>query len=198
MASREKLYPVPSISNINPSFKVAVFPKSRSRAEKSALCGDEVSVSDSHRRRALEQKKRKPHRASVPSASERRPRHDKSKVDDGNPEVKPESVLEPEAGEPDRILPLRPASPLSRPTTNRRESFETLRLARYGGGPRNDPFSVYPIPADGFVPRAADVCKISPVSGMLYESSAELTRIASSPPGMGPAADPTSPEIDGR
>jgi hypothetical protein len=156
---------------MNVDLKADVLSNAVGRAEKSTQNVDADSFSKTHSRRPLEQKKRRAPRALGTSTSERKPRHAKSKIDDRNSGAQSEGSLKVEADELDTLLPLRPASPLSLPATSRREPRRTLRLSRYGAGPRNDPFSAYPIPAVGDVPHAVDVCKNNPVFAMIYEEA---------------------------
>jgi hypothetical protein len=156
---------------MNIDLKADVSSNAVGKAETSTLKVDADSINKTHSRRPLAQKKRRAPRALGTSTSERKPRHAKSKIDDHTPSAQSEGSLKVEAEELDTLLPLRPASPLSRPVTSRREPPRTLRLSRYGAGPRNDPFSAYPIPSDGNVPHAVDVCKNNPVFGMMYEEA---------------------------
>jgi hypothetical protein len=185
---------------MNNGLETAISSTSVEIAEESAPNDDAVLVNYKHPRRPLAQKKRRPARSFVTDRSERKPRQGKTGTDERTRGVESEGSPELESDSLDTLLPSRSSPHFSRATTSSRQSFETLRLARYGAGPRNDPFSAYPIPANGSVPYAVDVCKNNPVLGTvcLNLSAAELTGIESSSPDMGTAAGTTAPEIDNR
>jgi hypothetical protein len=141
--------------NMNISLRVAVSPKPGSRLEK---CKPNSDINRHCSK--LEQNQRKAVRLFPTNTSERKPRKaNTSKVDGsfGGNDLEESHQHGPD--DVDETSPLRPAQRLSHPPTSRREAVKKLRVARYGAGPRNDPFSVYPIPANGSVPRAVDICK---------------------------------------
>jgi hypothetical protein len=144
---------------MNISLRVAVSPKPGSRAEKSGPNDGADFANDTRLCYKLGQKQRKAVRPLPSNTSEQKPRKAKSKIDGSSQGPVPEDSHQRGSDEVDETSPLRPAERLSHPPASRREVVKKLRLARYGAGPRNDPFSVYPIPADGSVPHAVDICK---------------------------------------
>jgi hypothetical protein len=136
-------------------------PKLGSRAEKSVPNNAVDFAKDTHVYCKLEQKQGKAVRSFPTNTSERKSRKAKSKIDGSSGERDAEDPHQhgpDEVDEVDEISPLRPAERPSHPPTSRREVVKKLPLTRHGAGPRNDPFSVYPIPADGSVPHAVDIC----------------------------------------
>lgn len=148
------------------------------KAEKSAPGDDGLSTKHTRPRRPLQQKKAKGAHSLACSKPERKSRRAKPKIDHRAPRAESGDSLELEAGASDTLLPLRPSSQpppsaTSETDSSGTEASETLQLARYGAGPRKDPFSAYPIPADGCVPHAVDVCKNNPRAGTVYKNPSE-------------------------
>jgi hypothetical protein len=141
------------------SLRVAVLPKPGSRAEKSVPNNAVDFAKDTHVYCKLEQKQGKAVRSFPTNTSERKSRKAKSKIDGSSGGRDAEDSHQHGPDEVDKTSPLTPAERPSHPPTSRREVVKKLRLTRHGAGPRNDPFSVYPIPADGSVPHAVDICK---------------------------------------
>jgi hypothetical protein len=140
--------------NMNISQRVAVSPKPGSRLEK---CTPNSGINRHCAK--LEQNQRKAVRLFPANTSQQKLRKAITSKADGNfGGQDPEESHQHGPNEVDETSPLRPAQRLLHPPTSR-EAVKKLRVARYGAGPRNDPFGVYPIPADGSVPRAVDICK---------------------------------------
>src|SRR5437763_13121360 len=140
---------------MNISLMVAASPKPGSRLEK---CRPN-SGTNGHCSKP-EQNQRKAMRLFPANTSQRQPRKAiTSNVEGSFGGQDPEESHQHGPDEVDDTSSSRPAQRLSYPPTPGREAVKKLRVARYGAGPRNDPFGVYPIPADCSVPRAVHICK---------------------------------------
>lgn len=151
------------------SLKLAVSPKLASRAGKSLPSGDAAAANSKHPRRQLDSKTREAACFFKTGISEPNSSRAKSRISGSSYGADRRDSGEVEVDELESRLPASSASQRSHPPSARREACKKLQLARYGAGPRKDPFSTYPIPARGYVPHAVDVCKDGPFSGRLHE-----------------------------